>query len=335
MADKIAGIHHVTAIAGDPQRNVDFYTGVIGLRLVKVTVNFDDPGTYHLYYGDGEGRPGTVLTFFPWPEGAQGRNGPGQATIVSFAVPLAGLQFWAERLEDFDISYEGPIARFGDRVLTFVDHDGLQIELVGRRRLVGDGERFGAVPPQYAVQGICGITLLQEELAPTDRMLTGPLGFRAADQVGNRYRYTSSHDDPGSFVDILVVPGMLPGRVAVGTVHHVAWRTPTDGTQQGWREELLRRQERVTPVQDRQYFRSIYFREPGGVLFEIATDGPGFTVDEAADKLGSGLRLPAWLEPRRAAIQGALPALRLPTPTAALVSTPDLVQISAGAAGTP
>ncbi len=322
MGNDLSGIHHVTAIAGDPQRNLDFYTGVIGLRLVKITVNFDDPGTYHLYYGDGQGRPGTILTFFPWPDGAKGRNGPGQATIVAFAVPLDGLQFWAERLEDYKISYEGPIARFSDRILTFLDHDGLQIELVGQRRLSGNGERLGAVPAKNAVQRICGVTLAQEELGPTEQMLTGLLGFRSVDQVSNRYRYVTGDQGAESFVDVLVMPGMLQGRVAVGTIHHVAWRTPTDRAQLDWREDLLRSNTRVTPVQDRQYFRSIYFREPGGVLFEIATDPPGFTVDEAAENLGARLMLPPWLEPRREAIEADLPALRLPTSRPAFVRAP-------------
>jgi glyoxalase family protein len=323
MGNDLSGIHHVTAIAGDPQRNLDFYTGVIGLRLVKITVNFDDPGTYHLYYGDGQGRPGTILTFFPWPDGAKGRNGPGQATIVAFAVPLDGLQFWAERLKDYKISYEGPIARFSDRILTFLDHDGLQIELVGQRRLSGNGERLGAVPAKNAVQRICGVTLAQEELGPTEQMLTGLLGFRSVDQVSNRYRYVTGDQSAESFVDVLVMPGMLQGRVAVGAIHHVAWRTPTDHGQLDWRESLLRSNTRVTPVQDRQYFRSIYFREPGGVLFEIATDPPGFTVDEVAENLGTRLMLPPWLEPRREAIEADLPALRMPTSRPAFVRAPD------------
>ena len=312
MGNDLAGIHHVTAIAGDPQRNLDFYTGVIGLRLVKMTVNFDDPGTYHLYYGDGQGRPGTILTFFPRPQDAKGRNGPGQATIVAFAIPIEGLQFWAERLEDFKISYEGPIARFGDRVLTFLDHEGLQIELVGRRGLNGEGDRFGSVPAKYAAQRVCGVTLAQEDLGPTEQMLTGLLGFRALDQASNRYRYITGNQGEESFVDVLVMPGMLPGRVAVGTIHHVAWRTPTDHAQWDWREGILRTGTRVTPVQDRQYFRSIYFHEPGGILFEIATDPPGFTVDESLEQLGTRLMLPPWLEPQRLAIEQTLPPLRLP-----------------------
>jgi len=308
----LSGIHHVTAIAGNPQANLDFYPGVLGLRLVKMTVNFDDPRTYHLYYGDGQGRPGTIMTFFPWPQGDKGRNGPGQATIVAFAVPIEGLQYWAERLEDHKISYEGPIARFGDRVLTFFDHDGLQIELVGQRGRSDDGESFGSVPANYAVRRICGVTLAQEEAGPTEQMLTGPLGFRLVDQANNRFRFATGDAGADSFVDVLEMPGMLAGRVAVGTIHHVAWRTPTDQTQADWRESLLSQGQRVTPVQDRQYFRSIYFREPGGALFEIATDPPGFSVDEPPDQLGNGLMLPPWLEPRRAAIEQALPPLRLP-----------------------
>ena len=278
-----------------------------------MTVNFDDPGTYHLYYGDGQGRPGTILTFFPRPQDAKGRNGPGQATIVAFAIPIEGLQFWAERLEDFKISYEGPIARFGDRVFDFpgprgaADRVGRPARLEWRGRPIW--ERAGEI---RRAQRVCGVTLAQEDLGPTEQMLTGLLGFRALDQASNRYRYITGNQGEESFVDVLVMPGMLPGRVAVGTIHHVAWRTPTDHAQWDWREGILRTGTRVTPVQDRQYFRSIYFHEPGGILFEIATDPPGFTVDESLEQLGTRLMLPPWLEPQRLAIEQTLPPLRLP-----------------------
>jgi glyoxalase family protein len=309
MRPGLLGVHHVTAITADAQRNVDFYTGILGLRLVKLTVNFDDPGSYHLYYGDALGNPGTILTFFAYPDAAQGRPGPGQATILAFAIPLAGLRYWAERLEDYKIAYEGPIARFDDRLLTFFDPDGVQIELVGQRDVEEQAAQTGPIPAEYAIRHIAGVTLAEASVEPVAAFLTSELGFRELGQAENRTRYAIGEDN---FVDVLAMPGQMPGRVAAGSIHHVAWRVPDDAGQLTWRSDLIRRAHAVTPVMDRSYFHSIYFREPGGVLFEIATDPPGFMIDEPAETLGTRLQLPPWYEHQRAAIEAALPPLHLP-----------------------
>jgi glyoxalase family protein len=315
MLNHLTGIHHITAIAGDPQRNLSFYTGLLGLRLVKVTVRFDEPHTYHLFYGDGTGQPGSLLTFYARPGVERGRKGPGQATIASLAVPIESLQYWAERLEDHRLPYEGPIARFSDRLLTFFDPDDLQIELVGQRGLRDQAARYGPVPGEYCIRRICGATLALEEPAPIDALLSA-LGWRAAEDVGNRHRYVAGPPQPGgeSFLDVLLVPGMIPGQIAAGNIHHLALTTADERSQQAWREVVRGQGLAVSPVQDEQYFRSFYFREPGGVLFEIVTAGPGLTTDEPAGKLGSRLMLPAWLEPQRAAIEQALPPVQLPAP---------------------
>ena len=312
----LAGIHHVTAIAGDPQRNVDFYTGFLGLRLVKVTVNFDAPDTYHLYYGDGMGRPGTLLTFFPWPGARRGRKGAGQASVVAFAIPEAALRFWGNRLHNGGIPYEGPINRWGHNVLTFFDPDDLQIELVAcpeadtREPWAG-----GPVPAEFGLRGLYGVTLIEDTLKPLEELLAHLPGFRwVGAGANNRYRYAVGVGSTLAYVDLLVLPGMGHGQMGTGAIHHVAWRTPASAEQIAWRTNLLELRLPVTPVLDRKYFQSIYFREPGGVLFEMATDGPGFTVDEPETSLGSTLQLPANLEGQRAEIEDRLPPLvRLPT----------------------
>jgi glyoxalase family protein len=309
----LAGIHHVTAIAGDPQQNVDFYAGTLGLRLVKRTVNFDDPGTYHLYFGDAAGHPGTILTFFPWPGAPRGRHGAGQVTVVSFSVPPDSLGFWEERLGQHGIAVEPLQSPFEESILQFCDPDGLQLELVA-----DPAEGFGApwsgtsVPVAHAIRGFHSVALLERSHGETQRMLTALMGFRHARSVGHRRRYIAGEGGPAARVDIVEAPDAPPGRVAVGTVHHVAWRVATDDAQRAWRERLLDAGINVTPVRDREYFRSIYYHEPGGVLFEIATDPPGFAVDEPPEALGRGLRLPPWLEPRREALEAHLPGLHLP-----------------------
>lgn len=312
MVDEIQGIHHVTAIAADANRNIEFYTQVLGLRLVKVTVNFDDPAAYHLYYGDTLGRPGTVITFFVWANMPPGRRGSGQVTAVGFSVPAASLDYWRARLEAHGVRTE-PAERFDEKVLRFYDPDGLQLELVAgpgpdnREPWTG-----GPVPAEHGVRGIYGVTLTEPAAEPTTGLLTLVMGFRFQAADAGRYRYATGPGGPGAVVDVEVRRDLFRGRVAVGTVHHVAWRTGNDETQLAWRSRLLAAGYQVTPVRDRLYFRSIYFFEPGGVLFEIATDPPGFTVDEAADTLGTGLRLPPWLEARRAELEAVLPPLSLP-----------------------
>jgi glyoxalase family protein len=312
MADSLLGIHHVTAIADDPQRNVDFYMDVLGLRLVKRTVNYDDPGTYHLYYGDEVGHPGTILTFFPWPGAPRGRRGSGQATVTSFSVPWGSLGYWADRFKALGVRSETPQPRFDEEALVFFDPDGLMLELVAHPRTEkGSPWTGGPVPPESAVRGLHGITLTEHASEPTASLLVGTLGFRPVGTAGPRSRLESGPGGPGTWVDVLNDPAASPGHVAVGTVHHVAWRTPTDEAQQVWRQRIIDQGVSVTPMRDRQYFHSIYFREPGGVLFEIATDPPGFTIDEAPDKLGMSLRLPPWLESMRGVLEERLPPIKI------------------------
>ena len=311
MTKQITGIHHITAIARDPQANLDFYTGVLGLRLVKKTINFDDPGTYHFYYGDEQGRPGTILTFFPWPMARRGSHGAGQATVTSFSVPEGSLGWWQERLGRLGVAFEEPRQRFDEEVLTLLDPDGLKLELVAR---AGDSREpwlAGPVPTEHAIRGFDGVTLTEWNPEVTARVLDGILGFRAAGEERDRFRFEVGAGGPGARVDIVARPDAPRGHVAAGTVHHVAWRTPDDDQQKAWHEELTELGFHVSPIMDRQYFHSIYFREPGGVLFEIATDPPGFTFDETVEELGSGLRLPPWLEPERKQIETILPVVEV------------------------
>jgi glyoxalase family protein len=313
MEKKILGIHHVTAIAGEPQTNIDFYAGVLGLRLIKLTVNFDDPTTYHLYYGDGQGHPGTILTFFPWPGAARGRIGTGQVTVTSFAVPERALDYWQKRLREHNIECNESLSAFGERVLAFNDPDGLQVDLVSSPDANPDHAwEQGPVPLEFAIRGFHHVTLSEEGYERTAALLTETLGFRLIDSKANHFRYAAASEGTGAIVDVLCVPAGKAGRVSVGTVHHLAWRTPTEEQQLQWRATLSSRQYNVTPVIDRKYFHSIYFREPGGVLFEIATDPPGFAVDEPADQLGSHLLLPEWLESSRAELEQILPKVHMP-----------------------
>ncbi len=313
MSTPILGLHHVTAIAGNPQTNVDFYTGVLGLRLIKKTVNFDDPGTYHLYYGDGVGSPGTIMTFFPWPGVRRGAVGTGQTSATAFAVPEQSLDFWRQHLEESLVRTD-EIERFGVRGLAFADPDGLQLELLASAaaddgRTPWDGS---SVPAAHAIRGFDGITLLHADSAATQQLLVGAMGFRMLAEDGLRVRYQSGDGGSGTYVDLLRDPTAAPGRVAGGTVHHVAFRVADDDAQAEWQNRLFGAGHPTTDVKDRMYFHSIYFREPGGVLFELATDTPGFATDERVDELGSGLRLPPWLERARDRIEEALPPIEGP-----------------------
>jgi glyoxalase family protein len=303
MRHTIPGIHHVTAIASDPQRNVDFYTGVLGLRLVKRTINFDDPGTYHFYYGDRTGTPGTILTFFPWPGAPRGRQGTGQVVVTSFSVPGGGLEYWNQRLAGRGVQVERS-DRFDESVLAFEDPDGLRLEIVEHSQSsTADGEPL--------LDGFYSVTLAVEGYERTALLLGESFGFQLTGEENGRFRYQATGRGPASRMDVLCSPDSRSGALGAGTVHHVAWRTPDDAEQQLWRMELHQAGYNVTPVMDRNYFRSIYFREPGGVLFEIATDPPGFAVDEPVEELGSSLKLPPWLEKRRDVIERALPAIRV------------------------
>lgn len=314
MSSDILGIHHVTAIASDPQRNVDFYTGVLGLRLVKLTVNFDDPRSYHLYYGDEVGHPGTIMTFFAWLGVPKGRQGTGQVTVTSFSVPQASLDYWIERLSQQGISYQGLTSRFDESILSLQDPDGLALELVAHPQAHHrPAWKEGPVPVEHAIRGIHTVTLLEEGYERTARLLTETLGFRSLSEENNVFRCEVGEGGPGAYVDVRCAPGLRRGLVAAGTVHHVAWRTPNDEQQQAWRATLAGLDLNITPVMDRKYFHSIYFREPGGILFEIATDAPGFMVDEPVEQLGTHLELPPWLEQDRSELEQVLPSLSLPS----------------------
>ena len=312
MAD-IEGLHHVTAIAGEPQKNINFYTGVLGLRLVKLTVNFDDPTTYHLYYGDGQGHPGTIMTFFPWPSAFKGLIGTGQLTVTSFAVPEKSLPYWRERLRKRGVEFDEATSDFGEELLFLRDPDGLQLELVSTSN--ANPERVwerGPVPTEHAVRGFHHVTLSENGYERTASLLTDVLGFKRIAKQGNRFRYALADGAPSTMVDLVCAPEGRPGSVAVGTVHHVAWRTATNAEQVQWRDTLRKLDYDVTPIIDRQYFHSIYFREPGGVLFEIATDPPGFATDETLEHLGTSLELPPWLEEDRPELERLLPRVELP-----------------------
>lgn len=308
------GIHHITAIAGDPQRNLDFYSGILGMRLVKLTVNFDDPGTYHLYYGDEVGRPGTILTFFTWPGMPKGRTGVGQIFAVSLAVPSTAISYWLQRLLHHGVTYKGPGTRMGNTVLEFTDPDGMNLELVGDASVNGiPGWSGGPVPAESAIRGLFGPVLLESAIDPTAKMLADPLEFApAGNEQESTQRFLAGGTGPGRAVDVRGVGGFWSGAMGVGAIHHIAFRSPDDETQLRLQAKLRESGTSVTQVLDRKYFHSIYFHEPGGVLFEIATDGPGFTVDEPQDQLGTQLKLPPWLESEYEAIKQALPPLELP-----------------------
>ena len=312
MSIQFEGAHHVTAIAGDPQQNVDFYAGILGLRLVKKTVNFDDPSSYHLYYGDGGASPGSIMTFFSWPGAPRGRSGAGQIGATSFAVPEDSLGFWTERLVEHGVRFGSPTRRFDETVLAFEDPDGLGIEIVARAGFGGAAASWpgSTVPAEHAIRKISGVTLLEAAPDRTEELLSGFLGFEKVGEEDGRVRYATGGGE--SFADVVGVSDEVRGQTAVGTTHHVAWRAPDDETEEAWRVEAEARGLDVTPVLDRQYFHSIYFREPGGVLFEIATDAPGFAVDEDPDHLGEELKLPPWLERHRDKIVADLPPVRLP-----------------------
>jgi glyoxalase family protein len=330
----IFGIHHITAIASSPQKNIDFYTNFLGLRLVKLTVNFDDPQTYHLYYGDDIGRPGTILTFFPWQHVPKGFRGTGQVITTSFLIPENSIEYWIERLKTYRINYSGPTNRYDkEAVIKFYDPDGLELEFVAPKNT--DLRRVhvwkkGPIPQEYATRGIYSATLLLEEYKQTASILTEIMGLSKTKREGDRIRFEikdkekiidnntlNSNDslslESSSKVDLLCIPNYQRGSIGVGTVHHIAWRTPNDESQINMRKKIIGVGLDATPVIDRRYFRSVYFREPGGILFEIATDPPGFTVDQKEEELGQKLLLPNWLEPDRRNLEKVLPKIKIPS----------------------
>ncbi|WP_243368962.1 ring-cleaving dioxygenase [Microvirga solisilvae] len=303
------GIHHVTAIAGPAQRNLDFYTRTLGLRLVKKTVNFDDPSTFHFYFGDEAGQPGTILTFFPWEHAAPGRLGIGETQETVFRVPEGSIGYWTHRLVEKGVSHEVPQKRFGETVLAFKDPDGMRLALVAVPGIEGEPAwSDGEVPVEHAIRGFHSVSLLLDKAAPTGAILTDVFGFTEIGREESVTRYKAGDTALGGIVDLREAGGFLPGRPGAGTVHHIAFRAENDEVQAQMVEKLLRNHGiRATEQKDRDYFRAVYFREPGGLLFEIATDAPGFAVDEPADALGQALKLPRFLEPNRPAIEAVLP----------------------------
>lgn len=314
MNPSIRGLHHVTAIASDPQRTLDFYVGLLGLRFVKRTVNFDDPTSYHFYFGDARGTPGTILTFFAWPGARRGIRGTGQIEAPAFAIPPNSVGYWLDRFKEHHVLAEKTPARFGEDVLRFADPDGLVIELIASISSAGfEPWADSTVPVEHSLRGFHGVSIALEGYEQTAKLLTETFGYRLVEQLNNRFRLVApSEAAAGRIVDLLCRPDGSPGRVAAGSVHHIAFRARDYAEQLVWRERLVDLGHNVTPVIDRTYFHSIYFREPGGVLFEIATDPPGFTLDESLDELGNHLRLPPWLEPTRSQVEEVLPAIKVP-----------------------
>ena len=314
MNKKIAGLHHVTAIASDPQRNLDFYVGLLGLRLVKRTINFDDPGTYHFYFGDARGMPGTILTFFPWPGARRGHRGIGQVEATAFAISPDSVRYWLDRFKEQHVTAEKTSARFGEEVIRFTDPDGLLLELIGTNSQAKiEPWTNSPVPAEHSLRGFHSVSAALEGYERTAKLLTESFSYRLVQESGNRFRFIAPGEfDPGRIVDLLCVPDGRAGNVAAGSVHHIAFRAKDDAEQLQWRESLVELGYNVTPVMDRTYFHSIYFREPGGILFEIATEPPGFTLDETVEELGSKLRLPPWLEGERSRIEQVLPPIELP-----------------------
>jgi glyoxalase family protein len=306
----ISGVHHITAIASSASENLEFYGGILGLRLVKKTVNFDDPYTYHLYYGDAAGTPGTILTFFPWEGMPAGRRGTGMITAVAFAIPAASMEFWTARLRSAGIGFTED-SRLGDRVISFADPHGLALELVGAD-VNSDFQpwREGPIPADLQIRGFHSATATVTSRHRTSELLTEVLGLHRIEVEGKRFRFRmAGKGAAGVFYDVVEDPAVEKGVMGGGTVHHIAFRTPDAEEQNSWRRLLIDRGLGVTPVIDRKYFRSIYFREAGGVLFELATDPPGFTVDEEPALLGLKLMLPQRYEPMRKNIEQALKPL--------------------------
>lgn len=310
MDNKILGLHHITAIAGNAQRNHDFYTKTLGLRMVKKTVNFDDPNTYHFYFGDEVGTPGSILTFFPWEGVKQGRNGTGMATAIGYSVPQGSLSFWADRFERYDVRHNTPKERFGEQYLSFQDPDGLDIELlVPKEEDIRKPWETDEVKADAALKGFHSVTLSLKSIQHTAEILVDIFGYELLKQEGNRYRFVTGAVDGANIVDLLEQPNVPAGINAGGTNHHVAFRVKSDAILMEYREKILSRGFNITPKIDRDYFFSLYFREPGGVLFEIATDNPGFAIDEPVEALGSSLQLPKQYEASRERIEKVLPKL--------------------------
>lgn len=319
----VFGIHHVTAITGNPQRNMKFYVDNLGLRLVKLTVNQDDPTSYHLYYGDELGRPGTILTFFNWPNIPEGHRGTSEVAATSFLIPEDSISYWTNRFKNKQIQFRGPDNRFeNEQVISFNDPDGLELELVAHKSSMERETKVwkeGPIPVEHAIRGFYSVTLSERGYEYTASVLTDELGFVPTHKDGSRFRYeipsresAGKEDiDGASIVDVMCLPYTQQANIGIGSVHHVAYRTPSDEQQQALRQSIVKAGLNATPMIDRFYFHSVYFQEPGGILFEIATNPPGFTIDEKAEELGSRLVLPPWLEPDRKSLEKILPKVDL------------------------
>ncbi|KOO46220.1 ring-cleaving dioxygenase [Priestia koreensis] len=300
---RTAGIHHISAIVGHPQENVDFYAGILGLRMIKKTINFDDPGTYHLYFGDEAGTPGTIMTFFPWPKAISGRIGTGQVGVTTFVVPAGSLPFWKKRLETFEVAVKEEV-RFNENTLSFEDPHGLRLEIVAREGGENSTWSFGNVTPNVAIKGFGGATLLSAKPNETAHLLEHVLGLTRIGEENGIIRF-QSEAAIGNIIDIQT-DETVRGLAGAGTVHHIAWRAQDNAEHEKWREHVTNSGYHVTPVKDRNYFNAIYFKEHGNILFEIATDPPGFSIDEQVEKLGEKLMLPEWYEEQREKIEEAL-----------------------------
>ncbi|HET6311950.1 MAG TPA: ring-cleaving dioxygenase [Candidatus Nitrosotalea sp.] len=313
MPANLLGIHHVTSITGDVQRCVDFYVNVLGLRFIKKSINQDMPDTYHIYFGDYVGSPGTAMTFFGWPDWPKRRAGSGQVTTVSFSVPSGSLEFWTSRLRKLGVNAKHA-STFGTDAIVVADPDGIELELVAQSsQQPWVAWPDGPVDRDHAIRGFHSVTMTVAEATATFDLLAKTMGFRKTAHEGRRTRFETADGGPHSIVDVVESPEGPEGEESIGSVHHVAWRAADAAHQSGWREAVVKAGFNVTPVIDRYYFKSIYFREPGGVLFEIATDGPGFTVDESVESLGSTLSLPPWFQVRRDRLDVTLPPIVVPT----------------------
>ena len=311
MENKILGLHHITAIAGDAQRNYDFYTKVLGLRMIKKTVNFDDPQTYHFYFGDEVGTPGSILTFFPWPGVKQGVNGAGMATGIGYSVPEGSLEFWQERFEKFNVPHIGISKKFGENFLAFQDPDGLNLELiVPGNKDVRKSWETADVKAKVAIKGFHNVTLTLKDHKATAEILTDVFGYELIGKENNLVRFKTNAVENAAIVDILEDPNAGRGQNAGGTNHHVAFRVKDEETLMAFREKVIQKGLQITEKINRDYFFSLYFREPGGVLFEIATDNPGFATDETVEELGSSLQLPDRYKGARTQIEKALPEIK-------------------------
>lgn len=310
MEDKILGLHHITAIAGDAKRNLEFYTKILGQRLVKKTVNFDDPQTYHFYFGNEFGTPGTILTFFPWPRVRKGYNGSGMATGIAYAVPEGSLPFWAGRFKQFNVKHDEVAERFGEKYLHFEDPDGLKMDLIVPKK--SDDRKpweTNEIDAAVATKGFHSVTLTVKNMDATASILTEIFGYQLLKQEGSRYRFVTDAIGHASIVDIIEAPHLTEGLNAGGTNHHVAFRVRDENSQMEFREKILSKGLNITPKIDRDYFFSMYFREPGGVLFELATENPGFDKDEPVSELGTHLKLPKQYEGIRSELEKVLPDL--------------------------